>query len=48
MLLLFKASTTAGLSAASFFETTSPALLKICSLGTDVGGNKERNELISA
>ena len=32
------ASTTAGLSAARFFETTSPAFLKICSLGTDVGG----------
>ena len=32
------ASTTAGLSAARFFETTSPGLLKICSLGTDVGG----------
>ena len=28
----------AGLSAARFFEMTSPALLKICSLGTDVGG----------
>ena len=40
MLFLFKnisASTMAGLSAACFFETTSPALLKI-SLGTDVGG----------
>ena len=41
MIFLFKnisASTTAGLSAARFFETTSPALLKICSLGIDVGG----------
>ena len=46
MLFLFKnisASTTAGISAARFFETTSLVLLKICSLGTDVGGNKERN-----
>ena len=32
------ASTTAGFSAARFFEMTSPALLKICLLGTDVGG----------
>ena len=50
MLFFFKnisASTTASLSAARFFETTSPVLLKICSLGTDVGGNKERNLLIS-
>ena len=41
MIFLFKnisASTRVGLSAARFFETTSPALLKICSLGTDVGG----------
>ena len=41
MLFLFQnasASTTAGLSAARFFETTSPVLLKICSLGADVGG----------
>ena len=39
MLFLFKnisALTTAGLSVARFFETTTPALLKICSLGTDV------------
>ena len=28
---------TAGLSAARFLETSSPALLKVCSLGTDVG-----------
>ena len=41
MIFLFKnisASTTAGLSAPRFFETTCPALLKIYSLGTDVGG----------
>ena len=40
ILFLFKnnnASTSAGLSMAFFLETTSPALLKICSLGTDVG-----------
>ena len=41
ILFLFKnmrASTTAGFSAARFFDTISPALLKISSLGTDVGG----------